>query len=70
MPVRKSVTIPVNSELLAVAEGLIATGRCETIGKVMRSALRDLEELKSGLQARRDSKTLRRRLPVFNTTKA
>ena len=50
MPVRKSVTISLSPELLAVAERLLASGRYNNISEVMRTALRLLEERELGFQ--------------------
>jgi antitoxin ParD1/3/4 len=58
MPTRKSVTISLSPELLAVAEGLLATGRYGNISDVMRTALRFLEERELDYQAYRDTKKM------------
>lgn len=54
MPVRKSVTISLSPELLAVAERLLASGRYGNMSEVMRTALRLLEERELDFQAHRD----------------
>ena len=68
MPVRKSVTVSLSPELLAVAEGLLATGRHGTISDVMRAALRTLEQRERDFRAYRDSKKARLRPSSLNTT--
>ena len=54
MPVRRSVTISLSPELLAVAERLLASGRSGNMGEVMRAALRLLEERPVAFQACRE----------------
>ena len=63
MPVRKSVII---SELLAIGEGLIATGRYGKTSDVMRTAL----ERGLDFQAYRDSKKPRPRPSLLKTAGA
>ena len=58
---RKSVTISLSPELLAVAEGLLATGRYDNISDVMRTALRFLEERELDFRAYRDARKARPR---------
>lgn len=54
MPVRKSVTISLSLELVAVAERLFASGRYGNMSEVMRTALRLLEERELAFQAHRE----------------
>lgn len=54
MPVRRSVTISLSPELLAVAERLLAAGRSGNMSEVMRTALRLLEECEVAFQAYRE----------------
>ncbi|GJE52916.1 Antitoxin ParD1 [Methylobacterium tardum] len=54
MPVRRSVTISLSPELLAVVERLLASGRYGNMGEVMRAALRLLEERAVAFQACRE----------------
>ena len=54
MPVRRSVTISLSPELLAVVERLLASGRYGNMGEVMRAALRLLEERAAAFQAYRE----------------
>lgn len=56
MPIRKSVTISLSPELLAVAERLLASGRFGNISEVMRTALRQLEERELDFQAHRETR--------------
>ncbi|WP_336486906.1 type II toxin-antitoxin system ParD family antitoxin [Methylobacterium nigriterrae] len=55
MPLRKSVTISLSPELLAVAERLLASGRYGNMSEVMRTALRLLEERELAFRAHRDA---------------
>jgi antitoxin ParD1/3/4 len=54
MPVRRSVTISLSPELLAVAERLLASGRSGNMSEVMRTALRLLDEREVAFQAYRE----------------
>ncbi|MDR7040288.1 antitoxin ParD1/3/4 [Methylobacterium sp. BE186] len=54
MPLRKSVTISLSPELLAVAERLLASGRYGNMSEVMRTALRLLEERELAFLAHRE----------------
>lgn len=57
MPVRKSVTISLSPELLAVAEQLLASGRYGNMSEVMRTALRPLEERELAFKAHRETRS-------------
>ena len=55
MPIRRSVTISLRPELLAVAERLPASGRFGNLSEVMHTVRRRAEEREQNIEAHHDA---------------